>query len=84
MRVDKYGALENSTYVTNLLVDDFNISMETTGGDVSWINGMNEIHKKNIHNMVRAALIDIHQHEKNCAVQQIIHQKYTYENSTVH
>ena len=32
------GALEKSTDVTNLLVDDFRISMETTGGDASWIN----------------------------------------------
>ena len=33
VRVDEYGALENSTDVTNLLFDDFNIYMETTGGD---------------------------------------------------
>ena len=31
--VDEYGALEKSTDVTNILVDDFNTSMETTGGD---------------------------------------------------
>ena len=33
--VDEYGALEISTDVTNLLVDYFNISMETTGGGES-------------------------------------------------
>ena len=33
--VDEYGALEKSTDVTKLLVDYFNISMETTGGNES-------------------------------------------------
>ena len=37
VRVDEYGALEKSIDVTNLLVDDFRISMENTGGDASWI-----------------------------------------------
>ena len=32
VRVDEDGALENSTYFTNLLVDKLNISMENTGG----------------------------------------------------
>ena len=36
---DEYGALEISTDFTNLLVDELNISMETTGGNASWING---------------------------------------------
>ena len=47
--VDKYGSLENSTYFTNLLVDNFIISMETIGGDASWINLKNEIHNVIIH-----------------------------------
>ena len=38
----KDGALEKSADVTNLLVDDFIIAMETTGFDASWINGNNE------------------------------------------
>ena len=33
VRVDNNGALENSTDVTNLLVDYFSIRMETNGGD---------------------------------------------------
>ena len=41
IRVDEDSVLENSTDVTKLLVDDFKISMETTGGDASWINGKN-------------------------------------------
>ena len=41
VRVDEYGALENSIGVTNLIVDDLNISMEAIGGDASWINGNN-------------------------------------------
>ena len=39
--VDKNNALENSIDVTNCLVDEFRITMETTGGDASWINGNN-------------------------------------------
>ena len=62
MRVDEDGALGNSTYVNNLLVDEFNISIETTCGDSSWINGKNEIHNISIHNMVRAGLLDSNQH----------------------
>ena len=56
--VDEDGALENSTDVTNLLFDDFNISMENTVGDASWINVNNGIHNRSIHNMVRAGLIN--------------------------
>ena len=37
--------------------------METTGGDASWINDKNEIHNISIHNMVRAVLLGINQHE---------------------
>ena len=35
VRVDEDGALKNSKYATKLLVDEFSISMETTGGDAS-------------------------------------------------
>ena len=55
--MDKDGALENSTYVTNLLVDDFGISMETNVGDESWINVNNERQNRIIHNM-RSGLLD--------------------------
>ena len=41
LRVDEYVDLSNSTDITNLLVDPFKISMETTGGDASCINGNN-------------------------------------------
>ena len=53
MRVDEDGALEKSTYVTNILVDEFNISMENTGGYASSLNGKNKIHTRIIHSMVR-------------------------------
>ena len=55
--MDKDGALENSTYVTNLLVDDFRISMETSGGYSSFLNGKNKRHSRGICNMVVAVLI---------------------------
>ena len=38
VRLHEDGALTNSTDVTNLLVYEFKISMEITGGDASWLN----------------------------------------------
>ena len=64
MIVDEYGALEKSTDVTNILVDDFNISMETTGGDSSCLDEKNERHNRSIHNMVIEILLDSNQHGK--------------------
>ena len=64
MIVDEDGALTNSTNVTNLLVDHFNISMETTGGDELWINEKNEKYNIRTHNMVISGLIDSNQHGK--------------------
>ena len=58
------GALEKSIYVTNLFVNCFRIAMETTGCDASWINGNNEQHNRNNHNIVIAGLIGSNQHEK--------------------
>ena len=63
VRVDRYGALEKSTDVTNLLVEEFKISMETTGGDAYWLNGKNEKHNRIIHNIVRSGLIYSNKHE---------------------
>ena len=63
MIVDEYGSLTNSTDVTNLLVYDFNISMETTDGYASRINGKNEIHNRSIHNMFIIGLLYSNQHE---------------------
>ena len=64
VRVDEDSALENSTYITNLLIDEFEISMETPGGDTSWINGNNERHNRSIHNMVITGLLESNKHEK--------------------
>ena len=63
MRADEDGALAISTDVTNLLVDELNVSTENTGGDTLWINGNNERHNRRIHNMVRSVLLDINQPE---------------------
>ena len=68
MRVDEDGALSKSTYITNLLDDDFSISMETTYGDASWINVNNESHNKIIHGMIIAGLIYSNQNFKNVVV----------------
>ena len=40
--------------------------METTGGDVSWLNINNERHNRIIHNMVIAALLDSNKHKNKC------------------
>ena len=63
VKIDKDSELENSTNLTNLLVDEFNISMETTGVDESWLNGKNERNIRIIHKMVISGLTDINQHE---------------------
>ena len=55
--------MENSTDITNLIIDEFEVSMETPGGDTSWINGNNERHNKSIQNMVMAGLLDSNKHE---------------------
>ena len=78
------SALENSIDVTNLLIEEFKISMETTGGGASWINGMNERHNRSIHNMVRSGLLGINQHEKNGAVKHRKQQSSIYAKYTVH
>ena len=61
MRVYKDGTLENSTYVTNLLVDDFSMSMENIGGKKSRINRKNERQNRLFHTMVRTGLLDSNQ-----------------------
>ena len=66
LRVDEDGALANSTDVINLLIEELKISMETTGEDISWLNGKNEKHNRSIKNMVREFLIDSNQHAKKC------------------
>ena len=71
MRVDKSGALEKSTDVTDLPVYEFNIALETTGGDVSFLNRKDGIHNRIIHNIVRASLIYSNQYAKKwrCAAE---------------
>ena len=82
LRVDKDSALENSKYVTYLLVDEFRISMETSGGDISWINRKNERHNRSINYMVSKALLDSDQHEnKWCCAAEIsaeVHRRRMY------
>ena len=40
------------------------MSMKTTGCDVSWLNVNNEIHKRIIHSIVIAGLLDSNKHAK--------------------
>ena len=62
VRVDENGVLENSTDVTNSIIEESKISMETTGGDASRINGHNKRHNRSIHIMIRKDLIESNQH----------------------
>ena len=66
MRFHEDGAVEKSSDVTNLLVDEFIIAMETSGQDASWLNINNERHNRSMNNMVREGLVDINQHENKC------------------
>ena len=67
-----YLSITSEYLWTNLLVNDFKISMETTGGDASWLNVKNERHNRSIHNMIRAARLDSNQYEnKWCWASQI-------------
>ena len=54
--------MENSTDITNLIIEEFKISMETTSCDASCINGKDERHNRSIYNMVRSGLMDNNQH----------------------
>ena len=62
---------ENSTVITDLLADEFNISLKTNGRDVSWLTGKNEHHNISIHSVVRSSLLGSNQHENKwcCAAE---------------
>ena len=62
IRVDEYDALEKSTDFTNLLVEEFKISIKTTDGDASWLNGKNAIHNRSIQNILRSGLLHSNKH----------------------
>ena len=63
MIVGEDVALEIPTDVTKILVYELSISMETTGGNASWINRDKERYKVSIQNMVRAGLLESNQEE---------------------
>ena len=63
MIVDEDLPQEKSTDVTDFLVDEFNISLKTTSGDASCLNGNNERHNRSIQNMVIISLYDSNQHK---------------------
>jgi hypothetical protein len=56
-RVDKDGALANSTEFTSFLLDN-SINLETTGGYASFLNGKIERPHHTLANMVRAMLLN--------------------------
>ena len=60
---DKGGTLEKSTDATNIIVDEFIVSMKTTGGYNSWLIGNNERHNRSIRNIVISGLLGINQYK---------------------
>ena len=60
--VYEYSVLAKSIDVKNLLVGEFKVAMENTGGDTSWLNGSNERHNRSIQDMVGAGLLDSNKH----------------------
>ena len=62
MIIDEDGVFEKSINVTNLSVEKFKASMETTAAAASRLNGRNERNDRNIHNMVRSGLLETNQH----------------------
>ena len=80
VRVDKYGDLEKLTDITNRLVDELSISMETTYSGASWVNGNDKLYKRIINNMVREYLIVSIQHEnKWCCSAEIPAEVYRFK-----
>ena len=61
--VDEDDTLEKPSDVTDILVDKFNIALDTTGGDASWLNGKNKLHNRIIYKMVISCLIVSNQNE---------------------
>ena len=70
MILDDDGALEILIDVTEIIVDQLSISIETFVGYASYLNGNNEQHKITIHKMVREVLIDRNKHGENGIMQQ--------------
>ena len=62
MRFGEDSSLVKFTELTNLLVDEFNLSLETNGGDSPCHNGENDHYNIMTHNMVILALIYNNQH----------------------
>ena len=64
IRVDEGGELSRSTDFCKKLLQ-FNITMETTGGFSSWLNGKVERHHQTITNMCNSDLFDSGHNNKN-------------------
>ena len=76
--VDEDIFMEKSTDITKLIVDKFNISLETTGRYTSWPNGKNEHHSRSSRNIVISGLFDSNQHKnKWCCAAEIYAEVYT-------
>ena len=58
IRTDEDGVLARDTDFCALLLKDYNITLQTTGGYSSWINGKAEKHIQTIVNMMRSMLYD--------------------------
>ena len=84
MIVDDNSTLENSIDITNIIVDNFIIYTETAGGDVSWINGKNEIQNRSIPSMVKSGILTRINMKTSIDLKQKHYQNYIYAISIVH
>ena len=66
--------------MTDLFVDEFNITLETTGGDSSRLNGEYKFHNISVHKMFISALVGINQHAKKwCCASETSDEVYRYK-----
>ena len=75
---------EESTDVTKIIVDEFNIAMETIGGDASWLNGNIGKTIKPFITWLEKVFCTVKNMKTNGIVQNKNNLKYIYVNYIVH
>ena len=58
IRTDECGELYRCTQFCEVLYNEFHVTLQTTGGYSSWLNGKSERHIQTISNMIHAAFYD--------------------------
>ena len=84
VRIDEDGALARSSEFTTFLRDEAHVTMETTGGYSSFLNGKAERPHRTLANMVRCMLLNSgHKKDKWCYASETAGEiyRYTYHKS---